>query len=1753
MGRKGTWQSWRRVLAAVMATAMVLTTLPQSALMARAEESAAEQGVTTEQDAMAAEMLEDWGTDDGEEYANVRFVVEHATVREYDKESGQSKDVIPNNTVSVVWGKDFYYTIEPEAGYKVSDVAYKSGNSSWDFDLNYGVICTKEDMVVYVTVEPIEKHTISFEASDLSGLSVLLDGEETAFAGSTLEVNNTQRFAFTLQAKETGKAYFVTYKRAGDKAESVYSYETIFYDDESGQELICQEFGWAGFVEKDMTIKIVEADLAEVTVQRVGDLEYIEIWGSDDVGFLWVETGDGETENSQRLKIPAGYGVVLNPVNDSMNYEYQELVTTVTAKDKEGNEQQVSKQYSDESGEYVYHVTITDDMIITATGELQDRKITIDYLSDQGEVKVFNSDGKEIELTDRDTFACKDLGTYAYITLKIKAYDDSTRPCISWKDVEGSSWEFTLQKDCLDDEGWYCSNLYNNDDAEGQIYLDNILDACVHIDFLKYHKLTIKNPDLPAGKLQLYRLYYNEYDGYYTDDSYYDGEGLLPKEEEIKEYTIEGASGVKYMLAFDYSKMYKVDFSCTAGGVMYTPEICTAQLEDERISFFEFDFTEDVTLNIQATEKKWYEVTVNQTENVQKDASIEGDRIEGFGDQIDACQSTEDGKYRVLEDSKVYISLDTVNPEHRGTLTITTSDGKNEKLPYKSNYFEVPVTSDMTISLDAEAAETHTLRLDDASHLQYCSVCICTNGEKSEIEGVEGSYTICDAEEYRIYFEENPGKRVSKAEVQYGSQTSKDEKKICYDNGEDLYYCDLGYGTEDMTVYFTYEDVCTVSFQSENVSIYERGDWENSINFKKLSLAHGESLEFLVGDGFGNRKVIMNSDSFTLVRRQYHHRYSEDELANYYYYILTPVEGKELPKELVVTVETPNTAHSYQDLTLVYDSNLCDVGLWAREINSQMYKFRAGSLESEVPINIRSRMELVLCVSPLGSRDVAVTKTGEEDDVPVEVERTFMKDESSYYYIGNVTEATRIDITVSPSSVKREYYSVTFGSSGREYDTCYDVFESSHGICLDKEAYYSSGCPYQVEAGEAISFYYLTNDGYQITAAQTNDETQPVLPPVYDEAADTYIYTVVPTKDMKITPCFEGGTSEDEKNYSVSFDLQGHGAAIQDLTVKSGDKIVEPEEPKAEGYLFGGWYKEADCTTAWDFAVDVVTARTVLYAKWTKSSNTVKYIVSFDMQGHGNAIADITVLAGERVAAPATPTAAGYLFGGWYQDANCTQAWDFATMAVECATVLYAKWTASTFTVSYNMQGIGNTPDAITVGAGAKITAPTVSEVLGYLFQGWFKEAGCVTAWDFANDVVDRDMVLYAKWMKDPNTETPEDIDDSFYETSDRKDLKALGAAIGTIKPKTYDGNAYLPAVKVTVKDGNKTITLTEGTDYRVLYKNNINAGTGTVIVKGNGIYTGELKKEFTINKKPVNKLKVVVGGMGLNDKSAPPVYVYDGGKLLQEDEAYTLSYEKDMTAAKGTKKVTITATDKGNYAGSRTVNVKVYDAGKILNPENVKLDQVSFAYTGKALKPAVTVTYGGAMVDKKNYSVKYQNNKEAGIGYVIVTGKKEYGGSVVKTFEIKSSKTKFALKKPAANMTYNGKLQKPKVTVIVNDGNKTKTLKAGKDYTIAYSNNLHATTGSKQAVITIKGKGNYADTPTETFRFNILPQKIKKVSVKGTKGALTLTYAKRILKEGKDYEVSYGTENKGKVEVKIVGKGDFIDSVTKKVKIAAK
>ena len=288
-------------------------------------------------------------------------------------------------------------------------------------------------------------------------------------------------------------------------------------------------------------------------------------------------------------------------------------------------------------------------------------------------------------------------------------------------------------------------------------------------------------------------------------------------------------------------------------------------------------------------------------------------------------------------------------------------------------------------------------------------------------------------------------------------------------------------------------------------------------------------------------------------------------------------------------------------------------------------------------------------------------------------------------------------------------------------------------------------------------------------------------------------------------------------------------------------------------------------------------------------------------------------------------------------------------------------------------------------------------------------------------------------------------------------------------------------------------------------------------------------------------------------DNPSPKIYVYDGNVLLKENKDYILDgITSNFTATKGTKQIYIMAAQNSDYEGMTSAKITVYDADKgrikgiIDRPENIKLSQSTYQYTGKACKPtAIVIVDGNTLTAGKDYTIKYQNNKDTGTAFATIMGKGSYVGSVVKEFTIKPSNGEFTLKKPIANVTYNGKLQKPKITVTA-DG---KTLKQNKDYTLTYTNNLHATDRAK---VTVRGKGNYADIPTKVFYFTINPCHIKKASIKGGQGSLLITHAHHTLVEGVDYDVIYGnTAGKGKISVTIKAKegSSFTGEVTKKIK----
>ena len=150
----------------------------------------------------------------------------------------------------------------------------------------------------------------------------------------------------------------------------------------------------------------------------------------------------------------------------------------------------------------------------------------------------------------------------------------------------------------------------------------------------------------------------------------------------------------------------------------------------------------------------------------------------------------------------------------------------------------------------------------------------------------------------------------------------------------------------------------------------------------------------------------------------------------------------------------------------------------------------------------------------------------------------------------------------------------------------------------------------------------------------------------------------------------------------------------------------------------------------------------------------VAYKMTFDSNG-GSAVTPVTDIGeGATVTEPSAPSKTGYTFDGWYEQPDFSDtAWDFATDKMPAKDVtLYAKWTPTTYAISYELNGGTNYPSAITsyTIASQTITLGTPSK-FGFVFDGWYDTANFdnVAVTDIATGSTG-DKELYAKWSVDP-------------------------------------------------------------------------------------------------------------------------------------------------------------------------------------------------------------------------------------------------------------------------------------------------------------------------------------------------------------------------------------------------------------------
>ena len=245
------------------------------------------------------------------------------------------------------------------------------------------------------------------------------------------------------------------------------------------------------------------------------------------------------------------------------------------------------------------------------------------------------------------------------------------------------------------------------------------------------------------------------------------------------------------------------------------------------------------------------------------------------------------------------------------------------------------------------------------------------------------------------------------------------------------------------------------------------------------------------------------------------------------------------------------------------------------------------------------------------------------------------------------------------------------------------------------------------------------------------------------------------------------------------------------------------------------------------------------------------------------------------------------------------------------------------------------------------------------------------------------------------------------------------------------------------------------------------------------------------------------------------------------------------------------------SVGGEKAAPVSVAEA-------KVELSATTFTYNGKVQKPSIkSVTVNGTkLVSGTDYTVTWQNAnpKNAGTYTLTINGKGAYTSSKKISFKINVKKITPAVTLSKKAFVFNGKVQKPKVTV--KDGS---TTLATSNYTVSFAGGCKNAGSYK---ITVKMKGNYSGSKTVTYtitkKANPLKVTAKSASVslaKLNKANQSLAISKTVTIKTKGQGAMEYVKKSGSAKIKInrtsgkitVSKGLKKGTYTVKITVKAK
>ena len=225
-------------------------------------------------------------------------------------------------------------------------------------------------------------------------------------------------------------------------------------------------------------------------------------------------------------------------------------------------------------------------------------------------------------------------------------------------------------------------------------------------------------------------------------------------------------------------------------------------------------------------------------------------------------------------------------------------------------------------------------------------------------------------------------------------------------------------------------------------------------------------------------------------------------------------------------------------------------------------------------------------------------------------------------------------------------------------------------------------------------------------------------------------------------------------SYKVSFEgnggtftANGNWTGSYSEDVQSGYRVsAEIANPTRDGYTFAGWFDEDG--NAWN-ASTVITGSVTYYAKWDANSYELTLYANGGAYADGSDVKVYPASETTPIGNVEIPTREGYVFRGWYTRADGGERVEFETTStLDKDTILYAHWTEAVYQVTYQGQDFSWTNKNVKYGSTVKAPTSSNYDVEGYTITGWYTtrtyDEG--TEWNFAEDTVTQNTVLYAKY-----------------------------------------------------------------------------------------------------------------------------------------------------------------------------------------------------------------------------------------------------------------------------------------------------------------------------------------------------------------------------------------------------------------------